>query len=178
MPKLSEVLLHWGIISPACPWSFPKSRYISLNISRTALLEIPRRHSNQMFGPLQLVPLNPEEHIHGDAVPIHLSGCCQTLSPILQQDPDIFELLSSNNSFPTQNEQTALLQLRSVTLDLKVLNIWRYPWSGNTVMTKPLAKVCPYCQVQVFGCSFCHFIFLLHYIGSWFMKCQWKLSRP
>lgn len=62
-----------------------------------------------MFGPLQLAPLDPEEHIHGDAVPIHLSGCCQT---------------------------------------------------------KPLAKVCPYCQVQVFGCSFCHFIFFasLHWI--------------
>lgn len=79
-----------------------------------------------MFGPLQLAPLDPEEHIHGDAVPI-LSACCQTLSPILQQYPDIFELLSSNNSFPTQNGQITLLQLRSVTLDLNVLNIWRYP---------------------------------------------------
>lgn len=80
-----------------------------------------------MFGPLQLAPLDPEEHIHGDAVPIHLSTCCRTLSPTLQQDPDILELLSSNNSFPTQNGQTTFLQLRSVTLDLKVLNIWQYP---------------------------------------------------
>lgn len=80
-----------------------------------------------MFGPLHLAPLDPEEHVHGDAVPIHLLTCWRTLSPTLQQEPEILELLSSNNSFPTQNGQTTFLQLRSVISDLKVLNTWQYP---------------------------------------------------